>query len=173
MKEKVHVHSWPIDRDFTFKEWCDYLNDRDHRGESASEVVAEFGGWKFNVHGVCLNRRCVLQKFIGRTGGQFSVEVYQAPKGRKIGEPLMWNYTTSYSDGIVGGGGGYAEIDGDEDEAIIKGLEDIIKRYERSIERYTSSGIDERYYHERKSVCRSAIAAAREEIEKRKQLTLF
>lgn len=81
MKEKVHVHSWPLDRDFTFNEWCDYLHDRDQRGESKSEVVAEFGGWKFNVNGVCINRRCVVQKFINRSGAKFEVETFQAPAG--------------------------------------------------------------------------------------------
>ena len=173
MSENVHYHSWPIDRDFTFKEWCDYLHDRDQRGESASEVVAEFGGWKFNVHGVCLNRRCVLQKFIGRTGGQFAVKVYQAPKGHILGAPLAWYFDAYYSDGTSGGSAGWGEVGGNEDDAVAAGLEKVIEKFERSIKWYQSGGKDEERYPGRVQICKAGIKLARDEIVNRSQLTLF
>lgn len=162
--ERVHVYSWPIARAFTFSELCDYLNS--HK-EDSSAAIAEFGGWKFNVHGVCLNRKIAVKEYIGRTGGEFRVEVYQAPKGHVLGAPLAWYFDADYSDGRVGGTAGFGEVDGDETDAIIAGLERVIMSFEKSRKWYGDR------QGERQEVCRAGERMAREEIDKRRELTLF
>ena len=128
MTRKIHYHSWPIDRAFTFTEWCDYL---DTHKDDTDRTVATFNGWKFNIHGVCINRRCAVQKFINRPGAKFEVETFQAPAGRKHDNPLAWNYTAYYSDGTSGGSAGWGEVAGDEtkNEAIREKLVNYIKEH--------------------------------------------
>lgn len=163
MEERVHVSSWPIGRDFTFGEWCDYLKAHPN---SASEPVADFDGWKFNVHGVCVNRATPVKMQVG--GASFDVQLYKAPRGRKLGEPLAWNFSVGYSDGIGGGSGGFDEVEGDDRDAIVAGLHKVIQRFEQSAEWNRRAGYDGRV-----AACQRAIEAARQEIEKRQQLTLF
>ena len=170
MSENVHYHSWPLDRSFTFAEWCDYL--KAHEGDS-SQVVATFGDWKFNVHGVCLNRRLAVRKFINRTGAEFSVETFQSPAGRKLGNPLAWNFSAHYSDGTGGGSAGWGEVTGDENDAIKAGLEKVAEAYDRSVRWYQAGGKAEEHYPGRVKICQQGAMMARTEILDRCQMTLF
>ena len=163
--ERVHVYSWPIARAFTFSEWCDYL---DSHKEDSSAAIAEFGGWKFNVHGACLNRKIAVKEYIGRTGAKFQIDVYQTPKGRILGAPLVWNYATSYSVPNGGGTAGCGEVDGDEEDAVIEGLKKVSQTFSRDAEWYRKAGrtSDE-------MACKEAGNKAQEEIYKFRELTLF
>ena len=163
--ERVHVYSWPIARAFTFKEWCDYLKAHE---DDVSKVVAEFGGWKFNVHGVCLNRKTAVKEYISHTGAKFQIDVYQTPKGYILGAPLVWNYAASYSVPNGGGTAGWGEVDGNEEDAVIEGLEKVSKTFFLDAEWYRKAGrtSDE-------MACRDAGNRALEEIDKCRELTLF
>lgn len=166
MSKRIHVHSWPIDRAFTFEEWCDYLKAHE---DDSDQAVAEFGGWKFNVHGACLNKKEVFREYIGRTGAKFEVDVYQAPRGEKLDEPLVWNFSAYYTDGISGGTAGRGEVNGNEDDAVIAGLEAVIRQFKKLIE-WNGNRAE---YKSRNEHSREAIQRARELINDRRQLTLF
>ena len=161
MEERVHVSSWPIGRDFTFSEWCDYLKAHPN---SSSEPVAEFDGWKFNVHGVCVNRATPVKVQAG--GATFDVQLYKAPRGRKLGEPLTWNWSGWYDTGQGGGTLRGGEVKGDEREAILAGLRDVVRMYEGNFDYYKNNPSQQ-------AVCRRMVARAQQEIENRTQLSLF
>lgn len=77
MTDKVHVHSEALGRDFTFKEWCDYL--KEHPNASSIPVV-ECGLFQFNVLDVCLNPQEPISE--SERGWGFKVQVAQSPNGR-------------------------------------------------------------------------------------------
>jgi len=63
MSERVHMTA-PDGRTFTFKEWCEYLKQPGHDVDSeyvgADGKVFEVGGFRFNVHGHCLNAHKIM-----------------------------------------------------------------------------------------------------------------
>lgn len=64
MSERVHMTA-PDGRTFTFKEWCEYLKQPGHDVDSeyvgADGKVFEVGGFRFNVHGHCLNAHKIME----------------------------------------------------------------------------------------------------------------
>lgn len=50
-KQEVHHRCRCLDRNFTFAEWCAYLQEHADSGET----VFWFGKFQFNIHDICLN----------------------------------------------------------------------------------------------------------------------
>lgn len=162
MSERVHFHSWTLDRAFTFGEWCDYLKAHP---DSTSETVLTINGFEFNVHGYCRNKLVAVRKELPGGRQWFKVEIYQAPRGNRPGEPLTWHYSNDYTLQNCGGSGGYGEAE-TRDGAIEAGLRKIIEQLERDADWYG------RKTGEAKN-CETLVRMAREEIYDRAQPKLF
>lgn len=130
MKEAHHVCRC-TGQQFTFKEWCAYLDTKKAAGiDAVDEPVLSYNGFDFNVYNVCRtpnnpvrleNRYCWAK-----------VRTAQSPNGR-------WDYGKNYSTHSGGGGhaagfidtpdGGYAS----ENDAILAALEDMRGNFEREL----------------------------------------
>lgn len=162
MSERTHYYSWTLDRAFTFKEWCDYLKEHP---DSPCETVLTINGFEFNVHGYCRNKLVAVRKELPGGRQWFKVEIYQAPRGDKPGEPLTWRYSNDYTLQNCGGSGGFGEEE-TKDGAIEAGLRKIIEQLEREADWYgrkTSAAKN----------CEALVRMAREEIYDRAQPKLF
>lgn len=176
MSERVHMTA-PDGRTFTFEEWCEYLKQPGHSVEDeyigADGKVFEVGGFRFNVHGHCLNPHRIM---VGDHEVGFELLTYQewGPDRR----PIWWYQAYSYG---MTGANGYGYVEGDETDAIVEGLRKAIRGMEeradwleRNIEAEREWG-QERHmgYESDLARCRKGIALAREEYDKRVQLSLF
>ena len=154
--------SWPLNKDFTFEEWCAYLKAHP---ESSSEPVLTINGFEFNVHGYCRNKQMAVRKELPGGRQWFEVEVYQAPRGKEPGEPLTWHYSNDYTLQNCGGSGGFGEAE-TRDGAIEAGLRKIIEHLERAADWHG------RNTGEAKN-CEALVRMAREEIYDLAQPKLF
>lgn len=69
---------------FTFKEWCAWLDSHGGAGkDSGSFVVLSHNGFDFNIHDVCLTPNVPVQLF--NTHCRVKVRTAQSPNGR-------WDY---------------------------------------------------------------------------------
>lgn len=162
MSERVHFHSWTLDRAFTFGEWCDYLKEHP---DSTSETVLTINGFEFNVHGYCRNKQTAVRKELPGGRQWFEVKVYQAPQGKEPGNPLVWHYDNGYTLQNCGGSGGSGEAE-TRDGAVEAGLRKIIEQLERQADWY------DRKTGEAKNR-EALVRMAREEIFDRAQPKLF
>lgn len=154
--------SWPLNKDFTFEEWCAYLKAYP---DSSSEPVLTINGFEFNVHGYCRNKQMAVRKELPGGRQWFEVKVYQAPRGEEPGGPLVWRYDNSYILQNCGGSGGYGEAETREG-AVEAGLRKIIEQLERQADWYGRGTSDAKN-------AEALVRLAREEIFDRAQPKLF
>ena len=69
---------------FTFKEWCAWIESHEKAGQNSSEfVVLSYNGFDFNIHDVCLTPNRPVRLF--NTHCVVEVKTAQSPNGR-------WDY---------------------------------------------------------------------------------
>lgn len=178
MSERVHMTA-PDGRTFTFKEWCEYLKQPGHDVYSeyvgADGKVFEVDGFRFNVHGSCRNPHRIM---VGDHEVGFELRTYRKWVSLKDRGVVWWCDIFGYG---TTGAGGFGYVEGDETDAIIEGLRHAIRAmeyraawYERAIKAERESGQEWHMgYESSLARCRKGIALAREEYDKRVQLSLF
>lgn len=119
-------------REFTFREWCDYLN-KCNKGES-ERIVTTIGKYDFSDHDMCLNPE-IMSLVIDK------VYYYVTLKWCYCGNGL-WSFGLDYSAGNGGGGFGcsFADISGNpnswrngyktKEECIMAACDCAIRRIE-------------------------------------------
>lgn len=183
MSRRVHYYSWALDREFTFPEWCDYLKARPDFKE-CGEVALDLCGFHYNVHGRCINPHTLTVRKEG-TGLHcyYDLRTFITPKGellpgwkeRRPLPPVGWTFDIF---GInCGATGGYPGTFGDEQAAIVAGLEQAARGiksqigwYERAIANHADENMG---YGACLARCRAMLALTREEYDKQTQLSLF
>lgn len=118
MTERVHYHSWPLDRAFTFKEWCDYLHEHP---DSIDEPVYEEEGFVFNVHGACLNPHKVHVAINPQCYYDLRTFIKQG----------NWNFGLF---SINSGAHGFGPVEGGEQDAIRAGYAAALVSIRKSLE---------------------------------------
>ena len=172
----------PDGRKFTFGEWCEYLNSRpnfqdvDEAYVGMDGKVFEIDGFRFNVHGHCLNSHSIM---VGDHEVGFELHTYRRWICDLDRRPVWWY--NIYGFGMTGASG-FGYVQGDEHDAILEGLRKAIrgmkeraKWYEKDLAYEKEEWGDERNmgYAASLARCKRGIAQAREEYDKRCQLTLF
>jgi len=178
MSERVHMTA-PDGRTFTFKEWCDYLDKYKDFSECYEAYVGmdgkvfEIDGFHFNVHDHCLNPHVIM---VGDHEVGFELRTYRKWICLLDRRPVWW--WDIYGFGMTGASG-FGYVMGDEADAIlagirkaIKGMKEREKWYEHALECWEDDGHNMGYAASL-ARCRRGIALAREEYDKRCQLTLF
>lgn len=95
--ERVHHRCRCLDRNFTIKEWCDYLHDNPSGG-----VVLNVGKFGFNINDVCLTPNTPVT--IERGTCRLEIVTAQSKNGR-------WDYGYRYNLHMEGGRSGAGYID--------------------------------------------------------------
>ena len=164
MAERIHAYCWPLGRTFTFAEWCAYL--REHPGSSEEPVATLGNGWKFNIHGCCINREQAVE-VKGAEGDYVRLRLCQEWRDHTGADrTLVWDICADMSVGTWGYCGGCAPDTRleDRDAAVVAALRWCRARLrdmqERSGEPYTS-----RYA--------TMLAGIEAELEDKMQLKLF
>jgi len=186
MSTRTHMIA-PDGRTFTFKEWCDYLKQPGHdTGEPyrlRDGSVFQVDGFIFNVHGACLNPHVIHIAPEGdRIGGVLTycnLRTYRRPFSRHSGKVVWWWDAFGLNDGSHALGRlGPFETD-DENEAIVRGLRQVIESQTKQIEWYQRDiDVDRPYdidsgYKTSQDRVRKMRDLVRAELESRMQLTLF
>ena len=129
--KKIHHICRCTGQQFTFEEWCSYLDAKRVAGiDTGKESVLQYHGFNFNVTDVCVtpntpvdlsNRYCYVK-----------IRTAQSPNGR-------WDYGKDYSTSKSGShcaagfidmpNGGYAT----ENEAILAALEEARRHFEQEL----------------------------------------
>lgn len=178
MSKRVHMTA-PDGRTFTFEEWCDYLDKyKDFEDTQEAYVgmdgkVFEIDGFRFNVHGHCLNSHMIM---VGDHEVGFEIHTFRKWICLLDRRPVWWYHI--YGFGMTGASG-YGWVYGDEDDAIregikkaIKGMKEREKWYKDALDKWEEDDHNMGYAASL-ARCRKGIAQAREEYDKRCQLTLF
>ena len=114
---RVHTVIKCLGREFTFAEWCDYLNNERPEGDIAF-VSAD--GYKFNIHDVCRNPTEAVNIRLDQSN-YVVIGTAKSPNGR-------YDYSLDYAIDLGGGGSGasfIADINkgyGTKEEAILHAL---------------------------------------------------
>lgn len=116
---------------FTFKEWCAWLDSHGRAGESSGKfVVLSHNGFDFNIHDVCLTPNVPVQLF--NTHCRVNVRTAQSPNGR-------WDYgldVNLHTSGHYCGAGFIGESDKGyptETAAILAALLDVRESAEHEL----------------------------------------
>lgn len=187
MVERVHMTA-PDGRTFTFQEWCSYLKEPGHdTGDPYRTITGEIfevDGFRFNVHGYCLNAHKLRIAPAGeRIDGHLcycEIRTYR----RKVSiqdRRIVWWYQ-SFEIGCSCHAYGHLSPDGpdDESDAILAALRSCIGALDRGVEWYdraievsiiNESG-DTTYPSSRRR-CLKMKELILQEIDNRTQLTLF
>ena len=176
----------PDGRTFTFEEWCAYLNDEDDHDVNDPYIgmdgkVFEIDGFRYNVHGHCLNPH----KFrVGPPGDRvagilcyYDVRTYRNWKSLEDRRPVWYADTFEMNCGAHA----YGFVEGDEYDAILECLrqarKNIIRNIEwndRAIENHKLSGDPTPCTYSGDKMRSQAILKLTDmELEKRMQLSLF
>jgi len=180
MSERVHMMA-PDGRTFTFKEWCDYLDKYEDFAECGEAYVGMDGkvfdidGFRFNVHGCCLNPHVIM---VGDRQLGFDIRTFRKWISNSDRRPVWYFNNFGYGHSCAGG---YGHVEGDEDDAILEAIRTAIRHIESRLEWYEKAdamdreawGYDTMGYGANIARCKKEIALAREEYDKRCQLTLF
>lgn len=177
--ERVHMTA-PDGRTFTFEEWCDYLKEPGH--DTHDEYIGldgrvfDIDGFRFNVHGYCLNPHKIM---VADYGVGFELRTFRKWASLRDRRSVWW--FNIYGCGFSGASG-FGHVEGDEEEAILEGLRRAVKSMEQRAQWYIDALAYEREnwgdqrdtgYAASLARCKRGIAKAREEYDKRCQLTLF
>lgn len=154
MNKEIHHTCRCLNRNFTYDEWRDYVNEHEYNSD---EIVHAFNGFEYNIHDVCLNPKNVIDISNGPYL-RVIITVCQSDNGRwdyginstfwnsGAGSPCTFvdNIENGYSTerGSVYEGIKYAK------NAIIKDIENIrikIDRYDEFEDKYDLSSSGKTY----------------------------
>jgi len=180
MSERIHMTA-PDGRTFTFREWCDYLKGEEYHDVDDAYIgmdgkAFEIDGFRYNVHGYCLNSHCIM---VGDHEVGFELHTYRNWICLLDRRPVWWYDIFSFG---MTGASGFGWVYGDENDAILTGIKKAVKGmmerakwYEKAITAEKECWGEERHMGYEASLvrCKKGIAQAREEYDRRCQLTLF
>lgn len=112
-------------QDFTFEEWCNYLE------EDNPDIVYQYGTFCFNIFDICLTPNIKIDW--SNKSCSFRVTTAQSDNGR-------WNFGVNYNFGTQGGCSGASYVNNFEEgystekEAVLAALECIEWRCQQSID---------------------------------------
>lgn len=119
-RKKPHSIIRSLGREFTFEEWCDYLDNERPDGDIA--FVSE-DGYKFNIHDICRNPSEAVNIRLDQSN-YIVIGTAKSPNGR-------YDYSLDYAIDLGGGGCGasfIADLDkgyGSKEKAILHALQAV------------------------------------------------
>lgn len=157
MEDRIYHTIQCINKQFTFKEWCEWCNDKHSKGFLTNYIVYEFNGYEFNDCDVCLNPSTIT------IYGEVAIKYAQCNENEWCSgfntisgcSPCSWSSRFAT-----------------KEEAIDNAFKVLQKWIEGSVKWYEAMGKD---YASALRESRSALNAIKQEYGKRKfrQLTLF
>lgn len=181
MEERIHMVA-PDGRIFNFKEWCDYLRDHPESGREPyvgeDGKIYEIDGFRFNVHGVCINPKQIRIEV--DFGTYVEIRTYRNKFSREDPRIVWWCNIYS-SNGAVEGftRSRYLEVD-QEDDAILESLRQAraaqigkIEWYESAKEKAEKNGVSDSGYQRRIDTYKKMQGVIERELDNRMQLSLF
>lgn len=171
-------YSWPLDREFNFTQWGEYL--KEHPDETA-ETALEYHGFRFNPNGYCLNPHVItIGDKMGRPGNYVDIRTFITPlppvtKGWKTRKDLpCWNFSIfAINNAANGFGNPFATEDGAIDaalEACAKHLKSKIGWYDQCLKNGNTENMGYEASRKRNA---DILKLVKQFILDRKQLTLF
>lgn len=187
MSERVHMVA-PDGRTFTFDEWCQYLKEPGHdTGEpyrTPTGEIFEVDGFRFNVHGCCLNpHKFRLAPPGERMDGCLcycDFRTYRKSVSRQDRRIVWWFSTFDMNCSCSAYGHLDPDDRDDENDCILTGLRKCIESidngvawYDAAIENAKRNDCGDTTYPPSRRRALKMKALILDEIDKRTQLTLF